>query len=82
MNFPTVAVWDIISPKYLGPRKYIGVVNSAFPDGRKGCYWHLYDENGRIVSSGMSKGWDGNGTGSNPAALKLARRAAVRHSRR
>lgn len=48
-------------------------------DGFKGCNWYLYNEAGKTVSYGYSRGWDQQGGGSALYAMKYGRRAAKRY---
>lgn len=60
------------------------VVNSTtvYSDGFKGCNWYLYDEDGKTISYGYSRGWDKQGAGSRISAMKNARASARRHLKR
>lgn len=61
-------------------RKWVAVVTSATQhhDGFRGCWWELYDPNGKRSASGLSRGWDKEGAGSALSAHDYARRAAKR----
>lgn len=61
-------------------RMWVAVVTSAmqYSDGFKGCNWQLYSPEGKIVTYGISRGWDGEGAGSALSAHDYARRAAKR----
>ena len=56
----------------------IVAVTSARPDGLKGCYYTLHTPDGKLVWSGESKGWDGEGAGSALSAMKAGKAAARR----
>jgi hypothetical protein len=72
MNLPTVEIVEHCGVKM------ICVVTSGFPDNFRGCYWQLYDLDGKIVGYGESKGWGGNGAGSALTAMKNAKTSARR----
>ena len=53
-----------------------------YSDGFRGCNWHLFDEDGHVISYGYSRGWDQQGAGSAIYAMRYARRAARRYLKR
>lgn len=75
MNLANVHFVDLPSGRYTI------VTMSGRPDGFKGAYWQLYCPKGKICGMGESKGWDGEGAGSFPAAYRLGRAAARRRDR-
>lgn len=78
MNVPQV---EVIVSRHDDARRWFAVVTSGSPDRFDGCYWHLYDMDGRTVSYGSSKGWNGKGAGSALTAMKLAKAAARRRDK-
>lgn len=67
-----------------GEHVMICIVNSAHHGscGFRGCWWQLYDQDGKSQGHGMSKGWDKDGAGSALSAMKLAKAAAKRRLKR
>jgi hypothetical protein len=79
MNVPSVKTYRT---KHSASATWFAVVNSGAPDRFPGCYWFLYDESGRTISYGESKGWSGDGAGSAISAMRLAMAAARRWDRK
>jgi hypothetical protein len=76
MNVPTVHSFNVDN------QRFFSIVSSGVPDSFHGCYWHLYSLEGKLLTSGYSKGWDQDGAGSAISAQRLAKRAAARIARR
>jgi len=78
MNLPSV---EIVRSRHDPARFWVAVQTSGAPDNFCGCYWQLYDDRGKLVSYGESRGWNGNGAGSALSAMKLAKTAARRRDK-
>ena len=75
MNLPSLEIVETCGVKM------ICVVTSGSPDNFRGCYWQLYDLDGKLVSYGHSKGYGGTGMGSALTAMKQAKASARRRMR-